>query len=44
MKIGDEIGCIDNCFAKGLVNGGKYRIVDIDNNGNPVALAVKIHQ
>jgi hypothetical protein len=33
MKIGDEIVCIDNCYARELVNGGKYRIVDIDNDG-----------
>lgn len=33
MKIGDEIACIDNCFAKELVDGRKYRIVDIDNDG-----------
>lgn len=33
MKIGDEIVCIDNCFAKQLVDGGTYRIVDIDNDG-----------
>jgi hypothetical protein len=33
MKIGDEIVCIDNCYARELVDGGKYRIVDIDNDG-----------
>lgn len=33
MKIGDEIVCIDNCYAGELVDGREYRIVDIDNDG-----------
>lgn len=33
MKIGDEIVCIDNCYSRELVDDGKYRIVDIDNDG-----------
>lgn len=33
MKIGDEIVCIDNRYARELIIDEKYRIVDIDNDG-----------
>jgi hypothetical protein len=34
MKIGDTITCIDTCYAQELIDGGEYRIVDINERGN----------
>lgn len=34
MKIGDEIVCMDNCYAEELVIDEKYLILNINQRGN----------